>query len=191
MKELIFLPVLFLSSVVMANDFYVVGGFGVSTYKIWDYQNFISKDESDKAFKIILGYQINSDFSAEFGYADLGKGKFNHSDGSAGTLNVNAFLMNFRMNLLKINQITPYVKLGISSVKNSERWTDSTSFDRKTEMNLYWALGGEYAIDKKYFLSIDYDYYGKSGAFNRADWSTQPAGVKASSLTFGVKRLFQ
>ncbi len=190
MKKILFCLLLFVSSFVKANDIYIVGSVGLSNHEIWNYENFTSKDETDKALKLVIGYKINNLFSTEVGYADLGKGKFNHSDGSSGTLDVGAILVNLKINLLDNSTITPYLKVGASRLRNSEKWSDSTAFDKKTETNFYWALGAEYLLDKKNYLTFDYDNYGKSGAFNRNDWSTQPAGVKSSTLTLGIRHIF-
>jgi hypothetical protein len=189
MKKLLFFLSVF-PTLTMANDFYFLGGAGISHLKIWDYENFISKDQSALAHKLLIGYQLNSVFSTEFGYARLGKANFKHADGSSASLNNSAFFVNIKTNLPNLNEIKPYIKFGVSRLKNAERWSDATSFDNKTENNIYWSIGAEYPLGRNYFLALDYDSYGKSGAFNRNDWSTQPAGIKANAMTIGLRWLF-
>lgn len=190
MKKLIIYLLIFFSTASHAENIYVGAGIGSSFNKIWDYSSFSSRDESDKAIKLLIGYQVNQIVSTELFFTDLGQGKFNHIDGSNGILDMSSLGLAVRFNLFKVKKVTQYVKIGANRLRNSETWSDSTSFDKKTDTNIYWAIGGEYALDKSYFLTADYDAYGHSGAFNRNDWANQPAGVKSNSLTIGIRRIF-
>lgn len=73
LKSLLAVALVAGASSAMASDFYVAGSVGQSDVNINAPGG--TKDESDTAYKLNLGWQFHKNFALEAGYFDLGKGK--------------------------------------------------------------------------------------------------------------------
>ena len=117
----------------------------------------------------------------------MGHGKFTHVDGSTGDLALSAYNLAAKYNWnYSDGGISPYLKIGLARLKNQETLSDSSQADRKTSNNIYYAIGFEYRMDAS-SIYFEYEDFGRSGAFNRDEWSNQPAGVHAQNLTAGIR----
>lgn len=139
------------------------------------------------SYKFLAGYKYNEKYSFEVAISNLGRGKFTHSDGSTGDLAVSAYNFAAKYNWNSEGaKLSPYLKVGVARLKNQETLSDSNQADKKISNNFYYGVGFEYMIDAS-SIYLEYEDFGRSGAFNRDDWSHQPAGVRAHNLTAGVR----
>ncbi len=192
MKKLLLAAALSVATTsVFAQSFYVGGSIGMAQNKLWshpDNQEFI-QDKRDTAIKGFVGYNINKTFALEASYTDLGKNKSEYNDGVFGGTSdskFNATTLALKTNITTINQLTPFVKLGVTRLTNKEAVNDGLTIDnyKTTKSNLYWSIGTDYELTKQFSLRAEYENYGKAGTFDtNTDTST---GVKSSALSLGI-----
>jgi len=197
MKKLLLVAALSVAaSSVFAQTFYVGGSLGISQNKLWVDPGLASddispsQDKRDVSVKALVGYNINDRFAVEASFTDLGKNKATYTDttGNDDPLNVTskfkATTIALKANVAKFDQITPFVKVGVTRLSNKETY-DGGSF-KNNKNNLYYALGADYDLTKTIALRAEYENYGKAGSFDSATIETNATGVKSSALSLGV-----
>ena len=175
-----------IAPVAYADGIYLGASIGAFHDAMWQYSSFTSKSENGFSYKAYGGYDFNKYVAFEAGYNNLGPAKFSHSDGSTGTLAVNAYTTSLKITPLQFDATSPFIKIGASYLTNQETWSDSTPRYTSKSTNIYWAIGAEYKVNHNLFSRIEYENFGQVGAFNRQDWTNNAAGVKPSSLTLGL-----
>jgi OOP family OmpA-OmpF porin len=188
MKKIL-LALVAISSVSVANaqSFYVGGSIGISENKLWkDPQDTGARtdDKRDLALKGLVGYNIDKTFAVEVSYTDLGENKATYATGESVKSSVNAATLAAKANLGKFDQVTPFVKVGVTRLSNEESYNGGSLKNSKN--NFYWALGADYDLTKQISLRAEYENYGKAGSFDSATISSNATGVESSALSLGV-----
>ena len=186
-----------MASVAVAADtgFYVMGGFG---------QQFNSETKSDgdavltgagvrgfsssiskpTAYRLQLGYQVNTNFAIEGGYGDAGDEKYS---ASGGNLNGTIITGKLGLKVLNVNAvgILPVAdkfsllgKLGYANVKASATLA-SVNVDA-TKDDFTYGIGAKYDITKEVFTRLDVDSYkvGTSSTSSRVNFWMFNIGYK-------------
>lgn len=196
MKKLLLIALSVVSTSVFCQSFYIGGSLGVSQNKLWVDPTFadddiaVSQDKSDLSAKVLVGYNINDRFAVEASYTDLGKNKPTYIDTTGidspttegSKFKATTFAL--KANLAQFDQVTPFIKLGLTRLSNKENASDTTF--RMTKSNLYYSAGADYEFTKQFSLRAEYENYGKVGSFDSATIGSNPTGVKSSALSLGV-----
>ena len=131
-------------------DFYVGAGLGQS-------QTFLSTSlnkDTDTAFNLLGGIQINPNFSTELEYINLGKVSLGsgsaNSDGWSATL---VGILPLRGN------VSLFGKFGLARINTSWNSASGVSPDTQTETGITWGLGGELDFSPKNGVRLSYDTY--------------------------------
>jgi len=134
-----------------------------------------SQDKTKTAYKIFGGYDFTRNWALEGGYTSLGKPQYNYS----GIANGNATLENSSWSLagkgtLPLNdQFNLFGKLGLTY--NRSELTSTTdnpgvlafpASTSKGRSDILMGLGGEYMLNKKLGLRVEYENFGKFGDQN-------------------------
>ncbi len=197
MKKLLLVAALSVATTsVFAQSFYVGGSLGISQNKLWVDPGLaaddisLSQDKRDMSAKALVGYNINDRFAVEASYTDLGKNKTTYTDttGNDDPFNASskfkATTIALKANVAKFDQVTPFIKLGLTRLSNEETSPDGTL--KNTKSNLYYAIGADYDLTKQISLRAEYENYGKAGSFDTATIETNATGVKSSTISLGV-----
>lgn len=146
----------------------------------------VTCDDNDTAFKLYGGYQINANFAAELGYADLGKATIS---GPGGTDKLGATAWDLTA-LLRApiggSGFSVFGRLGgyagdvkLSGVDNG----------KKSSTGLTFGFGGEYDFARNLGVRAEWQRYSKMKARNDATGAEDDGDVDA--LTLGVLYRFQ
>lgn len=118
--------------------------------------------------KVFGGYQLDKTFAVEGGYTNFGSSSYNYSVGTAnGRIDSRSHSLyvagkaSYPVN----DQFSLNGKLGLAYNKNTVHGTGlaaSYAVGDKDRTGLYASVGGEYAINQKVSLSLDYEHYGKN-----------------------------
>jgi hypothetical protein len=136
------LVLLFLSSNIIANNYYIGGGIGASNLK----PNVSGiKNQMDMAYKVTLGMNLNKDIAAELSYANLGT----NDDISPIDYKYTSLGVVYNHNIDSSN-ITPFVGVGWADFSTNRRdlidkddqyyATVGVQFDLDDESNLDYRL---------------------------------------------------
>jgi OOP family OmpA-OmpF porin len=118
--------------------------------------------------KIYGGYQLNKNFAVEGGYTDFGDSSYNYSVGAAsGRIDSksHAFYVAGKGSVPINQQLSVFGKLGVAYNKNEVHGTGLAApyaAGDNNRSNLYASVGGEYALNEKVSLSLEYEHYGKN-----------------------------
>jgi opacity protein-like surface antigen len=145
--------------------------------------NATGSDGYKASAKVFGGVQLTPTFGVEAGYTDLREA--NHSftiagvPGSGVTDGKRAYLAG-KATMPVSDVFSVYGKLGAGYNKTELRSATPlvSRSDSKTE--LYAGLGGEYNLNEKMALTLEYERYGKSKAY----------GAKADAISLGAKYKF-
>jgi opacity protein-like surface antigen len=196
MKKLLLVAALSVATTsLFAQSFYVGGSLGISQNKLWvdpslaSENTSFSQDKRDMSAKALVGFNINDRFAIEASYTDLGRNKASYTDTTGvndplhASSKFKATTIAIKADAAKFDQITPFVKVGITHLLNKE--ASDGSF-KNTKNNLYWALGADYDLTKSVALRVEYENYGKAGSFDSATIETNAVGVKSSAISLGL-----
>lgn len=163
------------SSAALADNFYVLGSVGQSKIKDWRASGTagLTTDDTDTAFKLQLGYNLNKNFAVEGGYFNLGKATANYvSGGTVANASAKADGWNISaVGKLPINDsFAVFGKLG--AFYSDTKVSASASIpgigsgavnasDSKTGM--VYGLGLSYDMTKAIALRAEYEIYDKVG----------------------------
>lgn len=136
--------------------------------------------------KIYGGYQFDKTWALEAGYTDFGKSDYAYRvNGMNGRIDSDAhsFYLAAKASYPINEQFSLIGKLGAAYNKNEVNGTGLASgFNGDgNRTNLYASVGGEYAINQKVALTLEYEHYGK----NDID-----QGRKKGAVTFGARYNF-
>lgn len=160
------------SSAAMAQGFYWGGSIGQSKAKDGCTGVAISCDDKSAAWKIFGGYQVNRNFGAELGYADLGKTK---ASGVTSGVNVDAKTKVNAWDLVGIgslpvaNKFSLYGKLGVYRGQVSDSATGSaggfTAMASGSSINtgLTFGFGAGFDINQNIAVRAEWQRYKAMG----------------------------
>ncbi|MBA6392437.1 outer membrane beta-barrel protein [Colwellia sp. BRX10-3] len=119
-------------------DLYVGLGVGQSSIDITasdlGLENDVSIDDSDTAFKIFGGYDVNKNFAVELGYIELGEASVSSSNGIEKIeAEVDAILASVIGKLPLTDHSSIFVKIGYSSWDIEASWRDMSELNHYTE----------------------------------------------------------
>jgi OOP family OmpA-OmpF porin len=140
-----------------ASGFYAGGSVGQSKAKDTNCVAGLSCDDTDTAWKIFGGYQINRNFAAELGYTNLGKFE---SSGLGISASVEAKALELvGVGLFPLaDRLSVYGKLGGYHAKSEGRSNIGVSAD-KTNTGLTFGLGAQYDILPTVGLRAEWQRY--------------------------------
>lgn len=174
-----------------AADIGPYAGVGVvSSEHKYDLSNDTSKGDrtsNEWSGKIYGGYQLNQNLAVEGGYTDFGKSSYNYSVGTANghiDSKSHAFYLAGKGSMPINQQLSVFGKLGVAFNKNEVHGTGLAApyaVGDSSRTNLYASVGGEYAVNEKVSLSLEYEHYGK----NDVD-----QGRKKGALSLGARYSF-
>lgn len=161
-------------------------GLGVASadhnFKIGGATNVNSEGYKPSA-KIFGGVELTPMFGIEAGYTDIRKADHTYNIGTTAgraTTDGSRSYVAGKATMPVNEAFSVYGKLGAgySKVNVSSATPLMSRSDSKTE--LYGAVGGQYALNEKVALTLEYERYGKSKDY----------GVKADAITAGAKFSF-
>jgi opacity protein-like surface antigen len=131
--------------------------------------------------KIFGGVELTPTWAIEAGYTDVRKAEHTVTvagvSGKATTEGNRSYIAAKATHALN-DKFSVYGKLGAGYSKVDVRSAITTDSDSKTEA--YGAIGGQYNINQKVALTMEYERYGKKKDF----------GVKADALSVGARYSF-
>lgn len=164
------------------TGFYIGGGAGQATYDISDrYFGSEGVDDSDKAFKLIAGYQFNDYLSLEGGYVDLGKLSYfsdvtlTNPEGEIfdihmdGIVEIDGLIINIVGSYPIAEQFSIYTKVGMFSwEREAVHNSSSTHFEERPTYysvdrsgdgsDVFYGLGLSYNWNSFYFR-VEYEKF--------------------------------
>jgi OOP family OmpA-OmpF porin len=127
----------------------------------------VSCEDTDTAFKIFGGYQINRNFGVELGYTDLGKVEAS-GGGVTASIETTAFELvgvgSYPIN----NQFSIYGKLGLYRADSKGRSNVGVSAD-ETNTDLTYGLGVQYHFTGNLGVRGEWQRYSSVGGGNIGD----------------------
>ncbi len=196
-------PMLLASSFAMAQDsgFYIGGSYGESygrlsreevseTFQANGRQVLsLTKDDEDGAGKLLLGYDINEIFAAEFSYFRLGDYDFNTrlapAQNMRGRANVDGFGLDLVTKMPVTDRLTALLRAGVARTAVAQSFsrfpsTPANSFDGRTDREFEGKAG----------VGLEYDFTDALSARAELDYyklpSNQMIGDSAHMATVGV-----
>lgn len=129
----------------------------------------INSDESDTAFKLFGGYQINQNIAIEAGYFDLGKFGFTSTTVPAGTLNGQIKLRGLNLDLVGTLPLSErwsaIARVGAQFAQTRDTFSGTGAVSvlnpnpRKNDTNYKYGLGAQYAISPSMLLRGEVERY--------------------------------
>jgi OOP family OmpA-OmpF porin len=125
----------------------------------------VSCDDTDTAFKIFGGYQVNANFGVELGYVDLGEVSASHPVFGSGKIEAKGIelvgVLAFPIN----QQFSVFGKLGVF------RWdVDASGFgspsESETGTDVTFGFGAKYNFTKNFGLRLEWQRYNDVGDEN-------------------------
>ena len=121
----------------------------------------ISCDDTDTAFKILGGYNINRNFAAELGYTDLGKAKASGL-GLTDELKATAWELSAVGSLPIANQFSAFGRLGLYFADAKENTNFAGNF-KHTNSDLTYGFGVRYDYSRELGVRGEWQRYSKVG----------------------------
>jgi OOP family OmpA-OmpF porin len=117
--------------------------------------------------KIYGGYQLDKTWAVEGGYTDFGKSDYAYTVGALRSTidsKSHSYYIAGKGSYPINDQFSAFGKLGVAYNKNEVSATGLASrFNGDgNRTNLYASVGGEYALNQKVSLSLEYEHYGKN-----------------------------
>jgi OOP family OmpA-OmpF porin len=131
--------------------------------------------------KVFGGYDFNNTWGVEAGYTDFRKSDYSYKLGAQtvnGQSEGHSTYLAGKVTAPINDQISLFGKLGVADNKVSLKNDPFFKGDSKTE--LYAGVGGQYNLNQKVALTLEYERYGKS----------KDVGPKPDVITAGVKYAF-
>jgi OmpA-OmpF porin, OOP family len=122
-------------------------------------------DETDTAWKIIGGYQINRNFAAEFGYIDLGKVTISGPGGSA-TFKSTAWELVGVGSIPVANNFSVYGKFGFYRADSDLDFNVvffGSGSESETNTDVTFAFGGRFDVTRNLALRGEWQRYSDVG----------------------------
>ena len=202
-----------ISSAASAQSYYLGGSVGQSTIKLGtsssDYNTTAtSKTEGDTGYKLYGGYNLNSTYAIEAGYAVLGRASAKYTsggvaDGLTGQVTNNAWFAAMKAEMPLAYGVSGFGKLGATYAMSKSQITAASSTilnancskcaDSKSNYNPYYALGLEYDLTKSVAVRLEYEDFGNFGNSFRDASSIISGGTgrsKSSMWSLGAAMAF-
>lgn len=131
--------------------------------------------------KIFGGYDFDKTWGVEAGYTDFRKSDYSYTlngKNYAGNSEGHSFYVAAKATAPINEQFSVFGKLGAADTKRKLNDPIFRSDDSQT--GVYAAIGGQYNLNQKVALTLEYERYGKSTDF----------GVKPDAITVGAKYAF-
>jgi len=137
----------------------------------------ISCDDSDTAFKIFGGYQINRNFAAELGYADLGKAK---ADAAGLTAEIKSSAWDLSLiGSYPINeQFSIFGRLGVY-MADTKADTNFGINESHSNNDLTYGFGARYDVTQNLGLRAEWQRYSQVGGGDIGKSDVDVLGVTA------------
>ena len=170
------------STNVFAGEFYGFADGGQSKLSL-DLGDGVSFSKSDTAIDVGIGFKINSHFSVEGAYRDLGKISVTDEYDDKASLKGSAFQVSVLASLPVNSKFDLYGRLGFAHIKADLDYEDccyySEDFSESESANkAVFGVGGEYKVTESFGVRLEYSKYAK--------WDE----VTMSSTTVGVTYKF-
>jgi opacity protein-like surface antigen len=130
--------------------------------------------------KIFGGYDFDKNWGVEAGYTDYRKSDYNYTLGNQifhGESEGHSTYIAGKYTAPINDQVSVFGKLGVSD--NKVKLNDA-NFRGESKTEVYAGVGGQYNLNQKVALTLEYERYGKSKDF----------GQKADVITVGAKYAF-
>lgn len=172
-----------ISSAASAQSYYLGGSVGQSTINLGsgndDYgTKATSKTQGDTGYKLYGGYNLNSTYAIEGGYAVLGRASAKYTssgvvNGLKGQVSNNAWFLAMKAEMPVAYGVSAFGKLGATYAMSKNQITASSSTvlnnacskcaDSKSNYNPYYGLGLEYDLTKSVAVRLEYEDFGNFG----------------------------
>lgn len=129
----------------------------------------MTRDESDKAFRIFGGYKFNRNFALEAGYFNLGKFGFTSTTTPAGTLTGQIKLEGLNLDLVGTLPLgerwSVLGRVGAQSAQARDRFSGTGAVSvlnpnpSKRETNIKYGAGVQYAITPAFLMRAEVERY--------------------------------
>ncbi|MDC3355844.1 porin family protein [Candidatus Pelagibacter ubique] len=177
MKKFIYLIALTLfSSSVLAEGFYVGGGYLKSDANIYKNETRVWTKENDKedGFTLFAGYDLNKRFAIEAGYNELGDSDIRATVGGSYVNGIYEVSIMTLAGVIKTDPIVEnlviFAKAGIAKIKNYETLSGAQASNYSNdETNIFYGIGTDYEIADGLAVRALYEVYGKDGGLGDKD----------------------
>jgi len=158
------------------HGFYIGAGGGISDFdgRVCESDLPCSSSENelldkDAAWQLFAGYQVNSNWSIEVGYADLGRAR-NHEDDPEDIFDAEVATLGIVGSIPVTERMALHAKVGGA-------YYDVTRYDRNDggerfsdhDLSYTFGLGASYQLTSNFSLRANYDYYHELGGWDKMD----------------------
>ena len=200
-----------ISSAASAQSYYLGGSVGQSTIKLGtsssDYNTTAtSKSEGDTGYKLYGGYNLNSTYAIEAGYAVLGRASAKYTsggvaDGLKDEVFNDAYFAGMKAEMPVAYGVSAFGKLGVTYAISKNQTTAASSTilnancskcsDSKSNYNPYFGLGLEYDLTKSVAVRLEYEDFGNFGnSFRGSPIDGGTGRSKSSMWSLGASMAF-
>jgi OmpA-OmpF porin, OOP family len=146
--------------------FYVGAAFGQS--KVLDFcegvPGGIACEDTDTAFKLLFGYQINRNFAAEFAYVDFGESSIS-AGGAFARITSTGFELVGIGSIPVAEQFSLYAKLGVYRADSEGRSNVIAGVD-DSNTGMTFGFGGRFDVTPQFGIRLEWQRYADVGGDN-------------------------
>jgi OmpA-OmpF porin, OOP family len=139
-------------------------------------------DDKDTGFRLFAGYQINRNFAAELGYADLGKAKLT-AGAASSEIDATAWDLS-AIGAWPIGQFSIFGRLGAYHGERKVSGNALTVSGSESKTGLTFGVGGQYDFNRNLGLRLEWQRYAKMKTAGGAEGDVD-------NLSLGVLWRFQ
>jgi OOP family OmpA-OmpF porin len=140
----------------------------------------ITCEDTDTAFKIFGGYKVNQNFSAEFGYSNLGEVK---ASGFGNSVAISSTVWELSA-IGSIPVAEGFSIFGRLGGYHGETEISGLASGSETTTDLTYGIGLQYDINKNFGLRGEWQRYSKIKARNQANGATGESDVDVLGISF-------
>lgn len=149
-----------------------------------------TQDTHDTAYKLVGGYQFNSNWAAELHYVDQGKYNYNEAQGHIAARESGFALSGLGMYPVG-GGFSVLGKLGLAYMTfkgEAVRTTTNTTWSAKTSKTVpLLGFGAEYALSPQLRLRAEYEYYGVPTVLTSGN---QRIKLRTDMVSVGLRYMF-
>ena len=141
----------------------------------------VSSDGYKASGKVFGGYDFNQNWGVEAGYTDFGKSDYSYTANgvnSKGNSTGHSVYLAGKFTAPINEQFSVYGKLG--AAHNKRNLNDPLFYAKSSKDEVYAGVGGQYNLNQKVALTLEYERYGKNRDF----------GAKSDVVSVGAKYAF-